>query len=583
MVLSLSDLPEEILHSILLFCDPRDTSALERTARRFRGAANERLLWKNYCQTHFKFWDRRHDFRVKLSNQISAVDWKALYVSRHLVDTATDRLLDSILVSQTGRIEKFRSVINFGYDAKDGLLRNLLIDSDAEDYLARRYYAKALLTCLHRSIAIPEWIRLRDGDEVPLANALGAFDLFIPESRFGNLDEINGRLDEIFSRLCVEYPDVQGLSSREQASVIASFLRAHNLIGIESEREYHSLEHNFLGRALDDPGHNSLPLVSAVIYCHMARRLRLNARPCGFPFHVHVIVTPQPGFDIDGNLLLQSNTVGGEPIYMDPFRSDKETSVADLKAQLNFLGASPVEQSAFLGESRTSEIVSRCSKNVLNSLQRINQMPATRLVPIDPDCARYAALWSSLLFSNPLRPAELRHHLLWLMELLATDFPSDIHLIEQYIAPIFHGTMEFEHIVESLHVIRAVDEIPKQVKRRSSQLKSVSYHVGQVFRHRRYNYVAIITGWDLECGAGEQWMRRMGVDRLQSGRHQSFYHVIVEDKSVRYVAEENIEIISPAVSQLPPTLVAVAGKYFKRWDSNLREFVSNIRDEYPDN
>jgi F-box protein 21 len=112
------------------------------------------------------------------------------------------------------------------------------------------------------------------------------------------------------------------------------------------------------------------------------------------------------------------------------------------------------------------------------------------------------------------------------MELLATDFPSDIYLIEQYIAPMFRGTLEFEHIMESLHVIRAVDEIPKQVKRRNPEHKGVSYHVGQIFRHRRYNYTAIITGWDSECGAGEQWMRRMGIDQLQSGRHQSFYHVM---------------------------------------------------------
>jgi F-box protein 21 len=56
----------------------------------------------------------------------------------------------------------------------------------------------------------------------------------------------------------------------------------------------------------------------------------------------------------------------------------------------------------------------------------------------------------------------------------------------------------------------------------------------------------------------------------------------VEDKSVRYVAEENIQLISPTVSELSPTLVAVAGKYFKRWDSSSREFVSNIKDEYPD-
>lgn len=36
------------------------------------------------------------------------------------------------------------------------------------------------------------------------------------------------------------------------------------------------------------------------------------------------------------------------------------------------------------------------------------------------------------------------------------------------------------------------------------------------------------------------------------------------------------------ISELPPVLVEVAGKYFKRWNSDTREFVSNITDEYPD-
>ena len=137
-----------------------------------------------------------------------------------------------------------------------------------------------------------------------------------------------------------------------------------------------------------------------------------------------------------------------------------------------------------------------------------------------------AAHASHLSVAFSARPTDIRHNLLWLMELFASEFPSDIHLIEQYVAPLLHGTPEYEHILESLHVMRAADEIPKQVKRRSSQRRQVKYCVGQVFRHRRYDYRAIITGWDTECGAGEQWMRRMGIDRLQGGRHQSFYHVL---------------------------------------------------------
>jgi F-box protein 21 len=53
----------------------------------------------------------------------------------------------------------------------------------------------------------------------------------------------------------------------------------------------------------------------------------------------------------------------------------------------------------------------------------------------------------------------------------------------------------------------------------------------------------------------------------------------VEDTSIRYVAEENIEILEPEV---PTTLMGLAGRYFKRWDEGKRIFVSNIQDEYPE-
>ncbi|KAE8308693.1 Hemimethylated DNA-binding protein YccV like-domain-containing protein [Aspergillus transmontanensis] len=580
MVLSLENLPEEILHTILCYCHPCSAAALQQTAHRFEHATNEPLLWRFYCQVHFKYWDSKHDILQKLSAPPCAVNWKALYVTRHLTECTASYLLDSILAGQTGRIKKFHALVDLGYDVKDTLIRNISPELETDDHLARRYYGKVLLTCLHRSIALPVWARLRNGGNITLERALGAFDLFIPESGYGSLDEITNKLDEIVGRLSSLYPSINMSTPREKARTIAVYLKSNNLTGIQPDREYHCIEHNFLGVALNDPNHNSLPLVSAAIYCYVAQRLGLNARPCGFPFHVHVIVKPPPGLDINGNMLAPG--VCGDPIYMDPFRSDRETPVANLQSQLNYLGASAVEQSTFLGESRTSEIVLRCSKNILNSVQRMSQYPDVHLEPVDTVSAKYAALWSTMLLSDPSRPAEFRHHLPWLMELFATEFPSDIYLIEQYIVPMFRGLLEYEHILESLHVMRAVDEIPKQVKRRYPGRCDVKYRIGQVFRHRRYNYIAIITGWDTECDAGEQWMRRMGIDRLQGGRHQSFYHVIVQDRSVRYVAEENIELLTPNITELPTTLTAIAGRHFKRWDEETRTFVSNIKDEYPD-
>ena len=40
-----------------------------------------------------------------------------------------------------------------------------------------------------------------------------------------------------------------------------------------------------------------------------------------------------------------------------------------------------------------------------------------------------------------------------------------------------------------------------------------------------------------------------------------------------------MEIIEPVV---PVSLMSLAGRFFKRWDSEERAFISNIRDEYPD-
>ncbi|KXJ92653.1 hypothetical protein Micbo1qcDRAFT_222406 [Microdochium bolleyi] len=147
----------------------------------------------------------------------------------------------------------------------------------------------------------------------------------------------------------------------------------------------------------------------------------------------------------------------------------------------------------------------------------------------------------------------------------------------------------------------------------------VRYRVGDLFRHRRYGYRAVITGWDATCQASEQWMQQMGVDALPGGgRSQSFYHVLVEDHSTRYVAQENIDVIVPrrrrrrrhrdsggggereegeeertgddnveeeaeSPDHGPPVdILRIAGRYFKRWDASVGRFVSNVRDEYPD-
>ncbi len=51
---------------------------------------------------------------------------------------------------------------------------------------------------------------------------------------------------------------------------------------------------------------------------------------------------------------------------------------------------------------------------------------------------------------------------------------------------------------------------------------------------------------------------------------------------MRYVAEENSEVLNEPGPDHPGRLMTLAGRYFKRWDATTQRFVSNMRDEYPD-
>lgn len=75
----------------------------------------------------------------KYSGVVAKVDWKKIFIERHSADRATTRQIDSILSSQRSRIKKTESIVAYGYDAKDTLLRHLDVGDDAEDVLARRY------------------------------------------------------------------------------------------------------------------------------------------------------------------------------------------------------------------------------------------------------------------------------------------------------------------------------------------------------------------------------------------------------------------------------------------------------------
>ncbi|KAL8874129.1 MAG: hypothetical protein Q9174_000499 [Haloplaca sp. 1 TL-2023] len=604
----LQDLPPEILFEILLCLPPTSIPAFQQTCSKVNDLSQP-VLWGYHCQRLYKYWRPEHDIARKLAQPTANVNWKYIFSVRHLADLSVSRALEDILSSQVCRLDKSENIFAQGYDAKDTLLKHLKVGDDAPDALARRFYSDAALGGLHRSMAIEEWVKLRDGHPVPLERALAAFDHFIMHERKADFEETSARLDEIAQSIRQETLNFAEATPQLKAKMVAAYLHENRVTGVTDNDQYFNLRNSFIGLALQDDGPAALPLISTVIFCAVLERLGVSAKPCNFPFHIYAIVKAPIEHISDSEPVTAESEV--DSIYMDPFASEKEVSRGELEAQLEAMGVPPTDHDSFLGVASVSDMVRRTARNIVGSIQRNAHGPnhhdqlmgagsGTR--GLESDSALYSALWAFLVLPEPDTGLVQRaRYLPYVVEMLEKQYLFDVRLVEKYLLPLFTTSPQYwQQLRDAVRVMRAGDSMPKQAKPRTREIsQSVRFKVGQVFRHRRYGYQAVITGWDVECAQSEMWISQMGVDRLSRGRHQSFYNVLsvaeklfqlscclrqltgfsVDEKSVRYVAEENIDTTSAVVS---PALMSLAGRHFKRWDSTSNVFVSNVKDEYPD-
>jgi len=99
--------------------------------------------------------------------------------------------------------------------------------------------------------------------------------------------------------------------------------------------------------------------------------------------------------------------------------------------------------------------------------------------------------------------------------------------------------------LEAAELHQDLHDADKASEASSTLVHMPRYSVGQVFRHARYGYRAVIIGYDSTCRAGPQWATRTGVHDLPRRGDQPFFHVLVDvrdrpDAQIAYVAEDNI-------------------------------------------
>jgi len=433
-------------------------------------------------------------------------------------------IFESLLKTQQGRLAKIEEIAQSGYEAKEMLQGYMKTSDEAEDVLARRYWAEATLGLLNRTESLKIWNRLGTENEVAqlspaerspdLEESLGAFDLFVLGTKSGNPDEIGKAMDDIAAEIKLSIPDFDALNVEQKSVFIVRTLRERGVVGNANEAEYHAMQNNFLSNALLGHDKSSLPLQSTAIFVSVAKRLGLAANACNFPTHIYSMVATQEP----------------DAIYLDPWRHDRVVNTDILHTQLQAVGIPTNAHDQYLAPALPRDIVLRTGRNIMRSWEEQRRGALTANADVDYDLAFYSFLWSVLLVGGNENPEtnihRRRSYLPYLLESFQTSFPEDAGLVEHYISRMFEHHPNRDDFFKLTTEMRTGDRNARPIMRRDSKARGVRYRVGQVFQHKRYGYVGVIVGWDTKCAAGEPWIAQMSVDALPNGRGQSFYNIL---------------------------------------------------------
>lgn len=376
--------------------------------------------------------------------------------------------------------------------------------------------------------------------------ALGAFDMFVVHDEPGDVADvwfilhatidkmadmilkISRILDERVDEFRISHPNLNEWTTRQKAVALNKWIRANNLTGLRnSAQDYRNLRNCLIGQALRHEEHESIPVISCAIYCCMARRIGIMAHCSPFPNHVHVVVSSAPGQTLDHQPVNQTDKLQ-QKMFLDPFGKDDEVPEVMIR---QFLAQLPgaIDVDSTMVPISTSFVVRRTANNIqatyvmLRELQGRASPRLTQLIHgsggLNMQACFYATLWSWLILTS-------REHVNWdfnfnaLVEECLSTWPQDFWLVESILLPLYYEGHNIplarpEDALSRLRKIHRENELPPPLRKRgenecgkvtpdhlrratvdvNSTYREPRFKVGQVFRHRTYSWLGVITGW----------------------------------------------------------------------------------------
>ncbi|KWU44401.1 hypothetical protein RHOSPDRAFT_29218 [Rhodotorula sp. JG-1b] len=592
-------LPPELVSLCLSHLDPTDRATVRTlcscslVSSSFRALATANSLWKPIADAHY------HQYRSPLPSRLEEYERDAFgyFASRARKDHRATEIVKEIQrpTDRIPLIEELRNNSALGCEVIENPRwtesgEHAITEQNApEDWLSLRHWAAECRKTLLRDEALRLWrdISIRsiaaddsdsdsDDEMTDLERGLDAFSAFrgldparLARDRYGMSNH-----PRLLEATADPPPHFTGARLLEWlATQVVDYMKS---IGIGPAREggFHSLDNHYVelvwrraAAAPDGPqNEGTLPMTLVHIFCALVRRLPVARR-----FGIRAQMIGYPGTVLAGLSYRRRGGDGGggggggqeedrnrerdrARIYINVFGEGKILSPERLRAMLGAMGQADSEQD-FLAPASAREMCLRVARNILTSVRAGDR---TIGVPIQHELsveALYSVSHALFLFTSPHAlldrdrrqedvptaaaavGADTLQYAEWLESLVQSEYPLDVSYLSGSVLPLLPSPDRQARLRTLCTAIRDEDATPREPKVVNAEIK---WPIGHVFRHRLFGYLAITRGFDYRCEAGEQWIRQMRVDTLPYGRHQPFYHVVVEDGSARYVAQENI-------------------------------------------
>ncbi|XP_069673301.1 F-box only protein 21-like isoform X2 [Periplaneta americana] len=587
----ISYLPNEILEYILEsdVLMPKDVCNFGSTCSKFRNLVNtSNKLWKTKFQ---QCWPNLQEVPDRQKVQ----SWQFEYKSRlefgrklrKLVSQMSRRFhkKEEISNSELSDFGKMMQEHKYGYAYMVDELMSIAYDNEVFSNLTEKYYTEKVIRYIRQLHLKEEWqdfLTLDLEDQLLEKGAVLVAQWCQPMVEV-SYNSIASQLDDIATQvkaqLFMDYPNhplfrtpedkfvswrnknISGnqwkpSDSQKIISAICNVL--FQQMGFHGNNEmYYSAENSFINMVLLT--RKGIPITLSIVFESVSRRLGVKCEPVSFPAH----------FLLRWREKYNNDECGAELspyYYIDVFNGGQFLTKRSCPRY------SPDSQCPMRGLSvrpaTPIEVIERMANNLEVAGRQRTQMNG-----------RGARLRSALELLNLVNPSDMncilhlaRFYMLYNMDL--ADLMATIELEPRARDQARH-IMQMLQVYETHHYKDTSCSFPQiEPKVRS---ENIAYAVGMIMRHRQYNYRCVIYGWDSLCAASQEWIRQMGVENLPQKSHQPFYNVLVEDGSIRYAAQENLEVASEpvAVTHLD------VGRYFEQFCSTYYVPNAEKRMEYP--